>query len=294
MNIELENFKQGIERDLNQSNLVHANNIIKKIDKGDKLDDISIIVVEYEKYRSINQSLRGYSDNIIKKRVEALNNYFNAFNPYKKSFSAQSKWRSTILEEFMFYLFRDLIVDYNSKHDPEGKGILKAGTSIKAYANAFIQAKNLNEFIRSPQFSINEKDQDFSIYRSLKIKIEDIKVVETNIPVISIENKTFVDKTMLEGSIATAEKIKSGNPYSLFLVVTETWDVALKVDPAYSRIDQTYVLRKTKRNKGKGMENNAIYSDVVLDLFRTVKDHLDIDWSNPSSFTDSGKVILLR
>jgi hypothetical protein len=43
---------------------------------------------------------------------------------------------------------------------------------------------------------------------------------------------------MLEGSIATAEKIKYGNPYSLFFVVTERYAVDLSIDPVYSKIDQ--------------------------------------------------------
>jgi len=43
---------------------------------------------------------------------------------------------------------------------------------------------------------------------------------------------------MLDGSIVTAEKIKNDNPYCLFLVVTECYDVSLDVDPAYSRINR--------------------------------------------------------
>ena len=286
MDIELENFKQIIENDPNQSSLVHATNIIAKIDNGKKLKVVNKVVVEYAKYRSVNHSLIGYSDSIIEQRVEALNNYYDAFKLYELEFDARSKWRSTILEEFMFYLFRDIVYEYKSKYEVNGKDVLELG-SRKAYTNFFIKAKHLKDFILSPQFSINEKDQDFSIFRSLKIQIED-EVVKTHIPAISIENKTYMDKTMLDGAIATAEKIKSGNPYSLFLVVSEAWDVASKVDPAYSRIDQIYVLRKAKRrDKGK-----RIYPDIVLDLFHTVKGHLDRDWSNvDEKIRNSGKVI---
>lgn len=65
---------------------------------------------------------------------------------------------------------------------------------------------------------------------------------------------------MLEGVIATAEKLKSGNPYTRFVVVSENYDVDLKVDPVYSRIDQIYVLRKSKRKE----YFSPIDADVVI------------------------------
>jgi hypothetical protein len=46
---------------------------------------------------------------------------------------------------------------------------------------------------------------------------------------------------MYEGFVSTAEKIKRGNPYCIFLIVTETYQVSLDVDPKYSLIDQIYV-----------------------------------------------------
>ena len=49
--------------------------------------------------------------------------------------------------------------------------------------------------------------------------------------------------------MSTAEKIKTGNPYALFITVSENYDVDLSVDPAYSRIDQIYVWRKCKRKE---------------------------------------------
>lgn len=285
MNEVLELFIKNIESNTDQKSLIHANNIIAKIKKGQKLEIIVDVISEYNKYAKINK-IKGYSDTVIKQRVDALNAYYDVFEQYETEFDSRSKWRSTILEEFMFYLFRDLVYEYKSKYENDNSDILQLG-SQKAYTNFFIKAKNLRNFIHSPQFSINDKDQDFSIFRPLKIKIED-KIVETHIPAISIENKTYVDKTMLDGAIATAEKIKSGNPYSLFLVVSETWDVASRVDPAYSRIDQIYILRKSKRRGAK----KEIYLDIVLDLFNKVKDHLDRDWSNiEHKIKQFGKVI---
>jgi hypothetical protein len=95
---------------------------------------------------------------------------------------------------------------------------------------------------------------------------------------------------MLEGSIATAEKVKSGNPYSLFFIVTENYDVDLKVDPIYSKIDQIYVLRKSKRAKNQPMQ--PIYSDVLVDLVSEVRIHLTRNWSDVSAkLSNTGKIL---
>ncbi|HHS97110.1 MAG TPA: Bpu10I family restriction endonuclease [Chloroflexi bacterium] len=146
----------------------------------------------------------------------------------------------------------------------------------RAYSNLFFAPRSLQEFIHTPRMRINEKDQDFAIYRSVRVRADgEEKLIK--VPVVSIECKTYIDKTMLEGSIATAEKIKMGNPYCLFVVVTEWYDVSYEVDPKYSRIDQIYVLRRSKRREES---SQPIDPDVVLDLFGFVHEHLTRDWSS--------------
>jgi hypothetical protein len=56
--------------------------------------------------------LNGFSDEIITERVKYLNDYYNYYNAngYDNVFTSQGKFRSTILEEFMFILFKDYIV----------------------------------------------------------------------------------------------------------------------------------------------------------------------------------------
>lgn len=100
--------------------------------------------------------------------------------------------------------------------------------------------------------------------------------MKINIPAIAIEAKTYIDKTMLDSIMATAEKIKSGNPHTRFVAVTESYDVSLVVDPAYSRIDQIYVLRKMGRKEGW----RDIDPEVVLRLFHETVDHLERPWSD--------------
>lgn len=271
----------------------HGSNIIAKHNNWDKLTQIQkkafpLLVEKYYIFLSENEKLKGHSDTVIQKRTKLLNDYYDFINVnnYDNVFTSQGKFRPTILEEFMYILFRDLVVETKIKIN-KGQNDLKIG-SATAYTNLFFSGANFESFIDSPSIGINQKDQDFAIYRPIEIIIGASNTIKTNLPIVAIENKTYIDKTMLEGSIATADKIKSGNPYSLYFIVTENYDVDLKIDPAYSKINQIYVLRKSKR---KGILQ-PVFSDVLIDLVNYVKDHLTRNWSDVAKkMADSGKII---
>ena len=273
----------------------HASNIITKFSNWETLSAtqknvLPIIANEYFNFIKINNNIKGYSEDNIIERTILLNKYYNFINEnkYDNVFTSQGKFRPTILEEFMYILFRDLINEVKVDLQ-DANNNLRVGSS-RAYTNLFFSGSNFQEFINSPQIGINDKDQDFTIYRPIKITIGDSNSISTNLPIVAIENKTYIDKTMLEGSIATAEKIKSGNPYSLFFIVTENYDVDLKVDPIYSKIDQIYVLRKSKRAKNLSLQ--PIYSDVLVDLVSEVRVHLTRNWSDVSAkLSNTGKIL---
>lgn len=255
--------------------LCHSSNILKKYEDKRHLKELTNIIDHYIPFIEGNLHLIGYTADIIRKRVMLLNEYYNFIHThdFDNLFSSQGKFRPTILEEFLFLLFKDFIADYQKRlHAHE---ILNSG-SVKAYSNLFFKAKDFTEFITAPNISINEKDQDFAIYRKIVLTTEDQRTIQLQVPAIAIEAKTFIDKTMLDGIIATAEKVKSGNPYTMFVACTETYDVSLGVDPAYSRIDQIYVLRKTTR-KAPWQDIDA---QVVLHLFQDVQAHLSRPWSD--------------
>lgn len=267
--------------------LCHASNIIKKYNDGKKMDMLLSIMDKYVIYIKQNMNLVGFTDSIIKKRVELLNNYYNFihFNNLDNLFSAQGKFRPTILEEFLFILFHDYVDNYRDNF--KASGILESG-SVKAYSNLYFKAKSFQEFVLDPQMAVNVKDQDFAIYRIFNIKVNDKKPINLQVPAVAIEAKTFIDKTMLDGIIATAEKVKSGNPYSMFVAVAETYDVSMDVDPAYSRIDQIYILRKTSRK----CDWQDINETVVLRMFNEIKKHLERPWSDiQTRLYDEGVVI---
>lgn len=271
---------------------VHGHNILAKLRNLPSLSEsqkteLQKVVKDYKEWYKSNENLKDFSDNAIKKRVKWVNDYKNDIEHV--GFSSQSKFHSTVLEEFMYYLFKDLINKLNKEvedKEEKAKSILLGG--IRAYSNLYFAPENFKAFIKKPNMQVNVKDQDFAIYREIVIKA-DGEQRTINVPVVSVECKTYIDKTMLEGSIATAEKIKNGNPYCLFLVVTEWYDVSYEVDPAYSRIDQIFVLRKQKRRSNK---NNQMYFEVVKDLFNFVRTHLERDWSNiERKLTQYGKIL---
>lgn len=271
---------------------VHGSNILTKIkntkfSKNDKEDELNFILSQYKEWFEKNEQLIGYTNEIIEKRVKWLNDYKAVIKNI--DYTAQSKFHSSVLEEFLYYLFRDLLKDIMNSGNVDNKKVQKISIGgIRAYSNLYFAPKDILNFMQTSNMKINVKDQDFSIYRKVILRAdEEQKTI--NVPIVSIECKTYIDKTMLEGSIATADKIKNGNPYCLFLVVTETYDVSYEVDPAYSRIDQIYVLRKSKRRSN---DNNSIDYHVIKDLFDFVKTHLLRDWSNiEKKLKQEGKIL---
>lgn len=285
--------------------LIHASNILKKAEdcangKGTKsrVDKLNLLIPRYLQYvkeqmaitqesvEYVRDSITGkYPDIInecIAKRVTLLNDYYQFFEDNQiegnKGFDSRSKIRSTILEEFMFFLFKDyvrqLLKDCNVKSQ-----VLQNG-SVQAYSNLYFTASNIKDFVNSPTIELNTKDQDYAIYRSVDISIKNASASTktANIPILAIENKTFLDKTMLEGAIATAEKIKMGAPYAVYVVATETYAVKYEVDPVYSRIDQIFVLRKCKHNKNNRLPK-PIDIEVVQSMFWYIIERLQRPWA---------------
>ncbi len=267
--------------------LCHASNILRKHEDAKEIDRLMQIANKYVTYLEENLKLEGFADDTIIKRVHLLNDYYNFIhnNNLDNLYSSQGKFRPTILEEFLYLLFKDFVKHYQKKLNAQDQ--LESG-SVKAYSNLYFKAKSFDEFVTNPDMAVNEKDQDFAIYRKFVLSVNGTKTINLQVPAIAIEAKTFIDKTMLDGIIATAEKVKSGNPYSMFVSVTETYDVAFGVDPAYSRIDQIYVLRKTTRK--------AVWADidagVVLRMFHEIKAHLERPWSDVRTRLNQEGVII--
>ncbi len=103
--------------------------------------------------------------------MNLLNDYYNFFfeNGYDNVFSSQGKFRPTILEEFMFILFKDYIIELKEEYIDE-HNVINSGAA-KAYTNLYFTSPNLKKFIENPSVEINFKDRDFAIYRDYDLDI---------------------------------------------------------------------------------------------------------------------------
>jgi hypothetical protein len=247
--------------------LVHASNILAKLTGNENIDFLLRCANEYYKFHA------NFSMTDIDNTVDNWNIYLgfvrqNNKNANGKSiFSAQSKFEPTILEEVLYRMFKEF----------ESEKIKIGG--IKAFSNMFFSPSDFENFKEYSKIKVNTKDQDFAIYKQVEIKITDSnEPINAFVPVLAMECKTYLDKTMLEGSVATAEKIKNGNPYCRFCIVTERYDVDKKVDIKNSRIDQIYILKKDA--KKSNADNIDIATDVVKRIYEDTKKHLNAKWAD--------------
>ena len=279
---ELENYPQ----------LSHASNILTKavnihkdkITKAKKV--LNMLIPQYIKYYNSLNKISSYDNSSIASRASILDNYYEFFDKeqIEKTFDSRSKIRATILEEFTYLFLREKVYTILKEKCGTNEKYIHCG-AVKAYSNLYITAKDIEGFVKEPPMPrINEKDQDYTIYCDMKVIISNELGTTSeekyiHVPILAIENKTYLDKTMLEGAIATAEKLKSGNPYSTYIVVTETYAVANEVDPAYSRIDQIFVLRKCKHEKNN-RRPQPISPDVLERLVKMVESRLTDTWAD--------------
>ena len=219
---------------MTKSNYVHGINIDKKIGKRNSTSILNEIKSKYEEWKASNEKLNSEIEKELKRKVVLLNDYKNYIDTVaEKHFKLQDKLASSVIEEFLFYLFKDIP---NISPNLE-KGLLFIGQA-EAYTDLSFAPKNLLDFIERPGIYINKKNQDFTISKIVKCIFEtngEKELVELNVSAIAIECKTFIPSTMLGQSNYEAQRLKQGNPFSLYIIVAEqnalSEDVNLKNSP---------------------------------------------------------------
>lgn len=273
---------------------VHGDNLAQKEADIRKYNDtksrqyLSEIRVEYDKWRRANEALIGpgkmvapTDGDIVEQRVQLLNEYKDFIDQqhYAEHFDSRSNLHSSVLEEFMYYLFKDLANEF-SRDALIGKS--------HAFKDLFFRGSNYPEMLSSPCAFVEEKDHDFVIGASIdaKFKCKGESRVEDacfEIPAVAIECKTYLDKTMLEGASNAGAQLKDRNPNALYIVVAERLKLTEAVNLKKYKVDQIYVLRKQKNTDREfrydpAYVSNPIYADVVLHLFNYVRAFLLADW----------------
>lgn len=281
---------------------VHGNNIQQKKNSKDKYRDetsinyLSEIEGKYIEWKEKNINLKGPYCNdenqgedlrIISERVQLLNEYkdFIDKKEYAEHFDSRSNLHSSVLEEFMFYLFKDMVYEI-SPDALIGK--------THSFKDIFFRSQSYKDMLNKPSAIIEIKDHDFSIGIKVnaKMKVNGSSFDEDHlwdIPALAIECKTYLDKTMLQDVSTAAEQIKLKNPNAVYIVVSEWIKLTENVNLKKYKIDQIYILRKQKNTDREfrykdGYVKNPIYDDAVLHLFNMVRAFLTNEWDSGISY----------
>lgn len=279
--------------------LVHRDNLIKKMNDTKKYNDndankfLQEILIAYNAWHKANMELKGpfskQGDEDIKflrERVRLFNEYkdFIDQQQYAEKFDSRSNLHSSVLEEFIYYLFKDLVQEFSAS--------ALIGKS-HAFKDIFFMPGNYKEMVAKPCVKIERKDHDFVI--GVKINSDmmcegstAIEKVDFQIPAVAIECKTYLDKTMLEGASTAGEQLKTRCPNALYIVVAEWLKLTENVNIKKYKVDQIYILKQKNTDREyrylPGYVKNPIYLDVVQHLFETVRNHLTSDWEGGIKF----------
>jgi hypothetical protein len=274
---------------------VHGNNLDQKESSSRKYNDEKSVALlaeirpMYEKWKKENLDLKGPFVNksetdsgIIGRRVQLFEDYkdFIDQQKYAEAFDSRSNLHSSVLEEFLFYLFNDLVSKI-SKDALIGKS--------HAFKDIFFMPKSFTEMLESTKVRYEEKDHDFVIGTKVDTSMQvhgskkiDKKTID--IPAVVVECKTYIDKTMLEGSSTAAEQLKYKNPNAIYMVVSEWIKLTENINLGKYKVDQIYVLRKQKNVDREfrflpDYEKNPVFPDVVEHMYKLVRSHLTQGWS---------------
>lgn len=273
---------------------IHGQNLAQKEKHQAKyLDDRSRKLLQeirlvYDTWKKDNTSLEGPNlkkspgdFSLIKERVDLMTSYkdFIDQQTIAEHFDSRSNLHSSVLEEFIYYLFRDLVSSF-----PGRPLIGKAAT----FKDLFFLPSGYREMVTQPSVKVERKDHDFIIGATVKAsfvcdgegKGEEFLF---ELPAVAIECKTYLDKTMLEGSSVAADQLKMRNPNSLYIVVAEWLKLTSSINLKKYKLDQIYVLRRQKNTDreyryGRDYLKRPIDADVVFRLYEQVRDHLSGAW----------------
>ncbi len=279
---------------------VHGDNLHQKETAEAKYTDaeskkfLREIRQQYDAWRKANEGLKGPTKKVTPKDGDILKQRLALFTAYKdfidqqkyaEKFDSRSNLHSSVLEEFIYYLFRDLVAEF-----AERALIGKSHT----FKDIFFMPPNYGAMLESPHARIEKKDHDFAIGVSVSAVLrsagqEKGETHHFQVPAVAIECKTYLDKTMLEGASMAAEQLKFRNPNALYLVVSEWLKLTENVNLRKFKVDQIYVLRKQKNTDREyrflpDYNKNPVYLDVVEHLFNTVRAHLTANWEGGVSF----------
>lgn len=213
----------------------------------------------YDQYQAQQCTIIGTDESAICRKVQLLSDYYDQVDDfihrvaaeYDVRITSQSKFRPTVLEEFCGFLFKDI---------PQIEELGLDFFNKKIFAGITLD--------REGKATIKTKDVDFCIGKSFDVEIGAERHV-IQIPIVAVEVKTYIDKTMFSEAQFTAQKMKQGSPNVRVFVLTEENQIDIHELPTKGQtpLDQIYVIRdRTTRQ---------LSSDAVFEFYYEVKSILE-------------------
>lgn len=214
---------------------------------------------KYDEYKYLQLKIKGIDKDAILAKTQLLDKYLRDIDNFieriheqkKIKITPQSKFRPTVLEEFCGYLFKDVPEVTSMGLSFFNKKVF-AGITLDKTGNAVVKTKDI-DFCIGKLFDVEIGEHDHSII----------------IPIIAIECKTYIDKTMFSESQFTAQKMKQGSPNVRVYVVAEQNQIDISEIPTKGQtpIDQIFIIR--------GNPSDTISSNAVFGFFNEVKTALE-------------------
>jgi hypothetical protein len=246
--------------------------------------------------------------------LSALVQYLNEYKDYLeveliakngsdflKRQKGQMKLDNSVIEEFLPYLVTpQLINDLPTAYQ------LETGSQTSFMSLSFCPSSV--QTLDKPQIVIKEKDQDFTIGKSLfyRFSSDENFTADTTIDgkiflaVLAAECKVNYDKTMFQECAGTASRLKQGCPISKYYALVEYLDMQPE-DTRLTSIDNVFLLRKAKRLP---YEKRSIYEEVkaqhrdfpicldVMEMFVTeIQNFIKATWYDPNSALERGAFV---
>lgn len=265
---------------------IHEHILRNKVEKT-KDKELIDCLKDFEEFKESTYKLQIIDEKSVFQFVEFFNKYRNicAYKFERRKNSGQELLRSTMLEGFLQFLFKDLVLDrqQNDKIILGHANILSSFTfSPFSYKKAF---KNIN-------FATQKKDQDFVIGIESEIIIKSNEIEESEkftIPFVIIECKTYIEKNMLETHINSSSETKKIFPFCLYFIASEYMKMKTGA-PNRSSLNEVYILCQQKNSEREkkfkeGIPIEPINPNLVYDLFSNVQNHLLKNfWDKESPF----------
>jgi hypothetical protein len=139
-----------------------------------------------------------------------------------------------------------------------------------------------------------EADVDFQTELDA-LRVEIAGESQAVIPVIAIEAKTYIERTMLDSCAGTARRLKAAMPYCLYIVAAEYLKLE-EAHPELTAIDEIFVLCRASvgersQYRRARRDPHDIDSTVVYELFEMVHRHLRQVWWSPNDALNRGRII---